>query len=216
MAMNALGKLISGCRLVHCIAIIVGLLLSAESIAATNQPAKGMFLVATHELKDSNFSETVILLIQADEQATVGLIINRPTEIAPSKVMPELRGLQEFSGPLYLGGPVSVYGILLLVRSDEMPADAEHIIGNIYASGSRQLLQQQVSGENAAQHLRLYAGHAGWSPGQLDREIARGSWRVIPADENIVFSDDLEDIWQQLAPPAGTIIVRYENFSRAL
>jgi len=164
-----------------------------------------MFLIATHDLTGSGFSESVVLLIQHDEDGTMGLIINQPTDIDLTTIVPEVS--DNVVSRLYLGGPVATYGIMLLIKSADSLDDAIHVFDNIYASGSRDLLLELLDKTNAESSIRLYAGHAGWSPGQLDYEIDRGSWQVVPASERIVFSDEPSKIWQQLAPPSRPIIV---------
>ena len=187
------------------LALIAGLSMLPGPLFANDEPAPGMFLIATHDLTGSGFSESVVLLIQHDEDGTMGLIINQPTDIDLTTIVPEVS--DNVVSRLYLGGPVATYGIMLLIKSADLLDDAIHVFDNIYASGSRDLLLELLDKTNAESSIRLYAGHAGWSPGQLDYEIDRGSWQVVPASERIVFSDEPSKIWQQLAPPSRPIIV---------
>jgi putative transcriptional regulator len=146
--------------------------------------------------------------MQHDEFGTMGLVINRPSDLRVDGILPEVAELEGFDGKLYVGGPVAAYSVILLVRSPEAPEDAQHIFGDVYASGSRELLANILSDTNASSRIRIYAGHAGWSPGQLDGEIARGSWQVVPADENMVFAKEPADLWKKMAPPPRPIVVR--------
>lgn len=176
-------------------------------VIAAPTPAQGMLLVASPDMRGTWFARSVILLIQHDEFGTVGLVINRPTEMAPADLLPEITGLTNLHGKLYIGGPVEGYGVMMLMRSDTPPADAEHVFADVYASGSPELLDDILQRDDAAKRLRLYAGYAGWVPGQLDAEIRRGSWIVVPADEKHVFSRDPERIWERLVPAREPIIV---------
>jgi putative transcriptional regulator len=185
-------------------------LLSASPVRAL-PPAQGTLLVANPDMRGTWFARSVVLLIQHDESGTVGLIVNRPTDTAPVDVLPDVAGLTRFEGDLYIGGPVETYGIMMLVRTDEPPPDAEHVFANVYASGSLDLLQSMVAGGTSAHRVRLYAGYAGWIPGQLDAEIRRGSWTVVAAAEQHVFSNDPEGVWKRLAPPSQPIIVRRDD-----
>lgn len=173
---------------------------------ASEMPAPGMFLIATHDLKGSGFSESVVLLIQHDTDGTMGLVINQPTDIDLATIVPEVS--DNVFSRLYLGGPVATYGIILLIKSTDPLRDADHVFGNIYASGSRELLLELLDKAGAEKSIRLYAGHAGWFPGQLDYEIERGSWYVAPATEAMIFDEDPLKIWRKLVPPAKPILVR--------
>jgi putative transcriptional regulator len=184
---------------------------AVSSLSAADVPTAGSFLVATRDLQGSWFSQTVILLVQHDESGTMGLVINQPSEIQLSEMLPEVSPLAESDRKLYIGGPVATYGVTILIQSDRELENAEHVIGNVYASGSRELLLETLYNDEFVSHVRLYAGHSGWLPGQLDNEIARGSWVVISADESTIFSADPSQIWPQLAPPERRLIVGFDR-----
>lgn len=188
--------------------LCAALSVAASPARADDEPATGMFLIANPELTGSWFSKTVILLIQHDPLGTVGVIINRPTDTAPADLMPEIDGIGNLTSTLYLGGPVERYGVTMLVRSAAPPEDAEHVFADVYASGSQQLLLEIINGDESTDRIRLYAGYAGWTPGQLNQEIERGSWTVVPASEKFVFASDPGEVWKRLAPPSKPIIVR--------
>jgi putative transcriptional regulator len=188
----------------------LGAIVPVSASAAAEAPTQGSFLVATRDLRGSWFSETVILLIQHDEFGTMGLVINQPSEIQLTEMLPEVTHLRESDQTLFVGGPVSSYGVTILIQSDNAPAESEHVFGDVYASGSREQLIEMMYNADPAPRVRLYAGHSGWSPGQLAGEIARGSWDVIPADEGMIFSTEPTTVWPQLAPPERHMIVRLD------
>ena len=109
------------------------------------EPAQGMFLVATPDLRGSGFTETVILIIQYDDFGTVGLIINKPTTIAPRELLPDIDGIDKFKGDLHVGGPVALDGVMMLVKSRAAPDDASHVFAGVDASGSRELLGEKIN-----------------------------------------------------------------------
>ena len=174
----------------------------APILQSPSQPevrlAKGKFLVASRQLRDPNFSETVVLLIEYNRSGAMGLVINRPTKVKLSTVLPDLEGLQDLQDTVYVGGPVAKNQMLLLIRSGSQPEDASHVFKDIYVSSSRAVLRTMINDEDPGKAFRLYAGHAGWSPGQLDREIARGGWHVLQADEASVFEKAPSEIWPEL------------------
>ena len=197
-------------RLTALLMIVMAIVMITPA-SADPAPAQGMFLVANPEMRGTWFAESVILLIQHDEHGTIGLIINRSTGMPPADMLPDIAELNQLQGNLYIGGPVASYGITMLVRSDAPPNEAKHVFANVYASGSRGLLRDIAGDQASGERLRLYAGHAGWGPGQLDAEIRRGSWTVIPAAEELVFSGDPAEIWESLETRTRTIIVRLNN-----
>lgn len=196
----------------HCLVagglLTLGGFVLPPAATAADEPAQGRFLVATRELHGSGFAESVVLLMQHDELGTMGLVINRPSDIRLEEMLPELSEAGSFDGPLYIGGPVAGYAVILLVRSAEALEDAQHIFGDVYASGSRELLTKILRSGEASSRIRIYAGHAGWSQGQLDGEIARGSWHIVPGDESKIFSDEPANVWPELAPPPRPIVVQ--------
>ena len=195
----------------HVAGLVSGLMLPVHDAQAQQTPAAGMFLVASRDLTGSGFAESVILIIQHDAEGTMGLIVNQPTNTEPAELLSEIVGLDDYDGKLFIGGPVAAWGVIMLLHSEQIPANAERIFGNIYASGDRELLSRLInSGALEPQvrpYFRLFAGHSGWAPGQLDAEIKRGSWFVVPAAEHFIFSTQPQDIWQQLIEVGDRLIV---------
>ncbi len=184
-------------RLFLYITIIACCTVSADSGAA-EKLAMGKLLVATDEVQGAIFAETVILLLHYDESGALGLVINRPTETKPKELLPELDGMKEYDGTAYWGGPVRMATMRALHRT-ESPADDEiHVFDTVHQVP---LADELPKGENNTDSLRFFIGYAGWSPGQLDREVLFGSWTIISATEEAVFTEDPENIWETLAPP---------------
>ena len=155
-------------------------------------------MIAGPEMRDPNFSETVVLLLEYDETGALGLIINWPTEMPADHVLPDVEGLAESPHQVFIGGPVQRGQITLLVQADEAPGDARHVFADIYFSGSGDLLRRLASETDSDKQFRLYLGFAGWGAGQLDAELARGGWRVLPGEAPIVFDPSPESVWSEL------------------
>jgi len=188
--------------------VIPSLLLGAPPAKAQeeNRPSKGRFLVATRDLRDPNFARTVVLLVHYDAQGAMGLIVNRPTGRLAGELLPELQELASEDQMIFLGGPVGRFGLLALLEAREPPGEAQHIFGDVYLSGSRDLMQRTSTAAGKRSRLRVYVGHAGWASGQLDFEIARGGWHVVPARRDLVFAKDPAEMWEQLIPPENKIL----------
>jgi putative transcriptional regulator len=172
--------------------------LSPGRLASGTMLAKGQFLVASRSLSDANFAETVILLVDYHERGAMGLIINRPTEVRLATVLPNMAGLQQRADMVYIGGPVDRSRMVLLIRSSSALEEAQQVRDDIYVSSSRKLFERLVDKADTGERFRVYAGYAGWAPGQLEREVARGDWHVLPADAETVFDKAPADIWPEL------------------
>lgn len=171
--------------------------------------SKGKFLVASRHLRDPNFSQTVILLIDYDWHGAMGLVINRPTEVRLSTVLPEIEELQQRTDTVYRGGPVARGQMLLLIQSGSQPEGSRHVFEDIYLSSSRTVLQGMFA--DAGKRFRVYAGYAGWAPGQLDQEVSRGDWHVLQADADTVFDKASSEIWPELIRRSSVQWVRAQE-----
>ncbi len=171
----------------------------ADSGSGTPRAAKGQLLIADRRLPDPNFAESVVLLLTGDARGAMGVVINRPTPLRLASVLPDLKELHERPDRLFVGGPVGTSTVVFLIRSATQPKPSEPIFADVYASGSLEVVRQALAKSAKSQRLRAYAGYAGWGPGQLDAEIARGDWHVIAADAATVFDLPPADIWPKLA-----------------
>lgn len=157
----------------------------------------GDLLVASEKLGDPNFAESVVLILQHDEdQGTVGIIINRRSEVPLSRVFPDIKGAG--SDPVFIGGPVSLTAVQALLRLREQTEDVTHVAGDVYATGSKQMIEKSVRAHAASSKFRLYVGYAGWAPSQLDAELQLGAWSVLTNGSRVVFDDDPDSLWSRL------------------
>ncbi len=176
-------------------------------------PEKGVFLVASSDMLDPRFRYTVVLLLTHGVEGTLGLIINRATEMPVSDLFPDLNSPDQESNPLFYGGPVGLDGLFLLTRSGEPPKRGTHVLEDVYFSGDRELLEELLQQAKGTNELRVFLGHSGWSPGQLAAEIAHGDWHLVPADAQTLFEKDLDELWRDLIvpPPPRPFIVQRQR-----
>jgi putative transcriptional regulator len=162
----------------------------------------GMFLVATHRITDPRFSRTVVLLTEYGAKGALGIIINRPTEHRLSDLLPDIEALQGRSDLLFFGGPVSLSVIVVLLQSAEEVKleQTTRVFGDVYFSGNPDAFAYIIGRKKADEVFRGYAGYAGWGPGQLEGEIARGDWSIVAADPITVFEKKSSDVWRDLSP----------------
>jgi putative transcriptional regulator len=183
-------------RILTCLVFIACVLPAGAN--ADPLPGDAKLLVATEKVGGDIFVQTVILLLQHDETGAIGLVINRPTEVGMDELVDDDDALSAYSGPIYWGGPVQMNSLSALMKSDTSPGDAESVFGSVYLVPVNDTQKDALQDRS---RLRLYIGYAGWAPGQLDHEIARGSWHVVPASEEVVFAKDPGELWKQLVPP---------------
>ena len=170
--------------------------------------SKGKFLVASKQLRDPQFYETVVLLLEYDSKGAMGLVINRPTTVKLSKVLPEIEGLQKRSDTIYLGGPVAKNQLMLLIRTSSPPEGSRLVFKDIYLSSSQTVIEKMIDNPDTPERFRVYAGYAGWAPGQLDHEVSRGGWHILQADEESVFDKAPSKIWPELIRRSSALWVR--------
>lgn len=163
------------------------------------RPARGVLLVAAESLRDPNFARSVVLLVDyADDGPALGLVVNRPARLPLAALVPELDAGAGDAPDVYLGGPVGLGRVTLLIRAREAPLEAVPVLAGVYASVSMATLEQLLAGRPAEAHARAFVGHAGWAPGQLQREIGRGDWHLVRAAEEHVFAADGRRLWERL------------------
>jgi putative transcriptional regulator len=188
------------------LALLLGL---AHCLAA--QPAAGKFLVAARGLNDPNFERTVVLLVEHGEGGSVGLVVNRPTGVPLSKLFAGEPLLESRQGSLFAGGPVGAGRFLLLLRAHRPPERSRRVFADVYLGWSPEALRDA----RGISDCRVYSGYAGWAPGQLDAEIARGDWHLLPAEVPLVFDPRPEQVWEQLTRRTETPVAAGGD-SRAL
>jgi putative transcriptional regulator len=185
--------------------------------AAAEAPAAGRLLVATEQLSAPEFAQSVVLLLHYDSDGALGIVINRPTWVAPATAFPDDLGyMSDYKGHLYLGGPLARSHLLVLVRAPETPPTAgRRIVDDVYISTDPAYLRKAVGSDPDEKNLRLYAGHAAWQPGQLEQEIALGNWKVLPASADLVFSAKPLKLWQQVLSTEPQLIVQNSSTGHA-
>jgi putative transcriptional regulator len=162
------------------------------------KPEAGMFLVARCGFPDPNFSQTVVYLLQHDREATFGLVINRPSGKRLSDILAYVTDTPLASRPVYRGGPMDPDMLVMLMRNMPDSPQMRHVIDNLQASVSLQVLDQMLVEEKPANEVRFYLGYAGWSPGRLAQELRHHYWHLVKGDPAAVFGPGAATLWQKL------------------
>jgi len=174
-------------------------------VAAVSSLERGSALVAAPWLHDPNFHRTVVLIIDHGASGSLGVVLNRPSNVAVRDVLPSWGPHATLSQALYVGGPVQRRAALCVAA---LPAglDAERTAGMIKVRGSLALIDLEADPELLAPQLRglrVFAGYAGWGEGQLAGEIRRGDWVVVPALVDDVLAPPETDLWSQILRRQG-------------
>jgi len=157
--------------------------------------AAGKFLVASRNLPDPNFSETVVLLADYSQEGAMGLVINRRSELPVGRVLSGMHGAGDRSDAAFVGGPVSPTGVVALVRSPAAVQEVKHVFDDVHLITTRPPLETLIDAGAGPDVFRVYLGYAGWSAEQLEAEVALGAWHVFPADADVVFDPDPDSTW---------------------
>jgi putative transcriptional regulator len=167
---------------------------------AAQSVGNGTLLVASPGLTDPNFVRTVMLVLRNDANGTIGVALNRPTNLEPALVFPDLAaGVGAYSGRLFRGGPISPTQPLLLVRGLAAATIATpEILDKVFLTIDLDSLPDMVRLADGTNELRIYAGHATWGPGQLDAELRAGGWQVVAGTADLVFHADPGKLWTEL------------------
>jgi putative transcriptional regulator len=162
---------------------------------------KGQFILDQGKLQGSFFHRTVILVCQHDSEGAFGLVLNRA---APNKVGDALvANLPDRikDQPLFLGGPVQPQALSYLHKGNFVP-DA-NVFANLSLGHSLDTLLDLAESFSPDQQLKIFAGYAGWSAGQLDDEMKRDTWMTHPASLELVFDPKPEKLWQSILRQKG-------------
>ena len=192
-----------------CLVLLFGLALPTFGDDA--QPMKSILLVARKNLPDPFFRDSVVLVTRSGGSAPVGVIVNHPTDVPLSRVFSDIERLRSGDETLFFGGPVMPEQLLVVFRAAVPPTAAIEVLDGVYMSLSRELLRELLGRENPVEGLRVFAGHAGWAPGQLESEVARGDWYLVTADARMVLEMEPEKLWRELERRASATTARYEH-----
>jgi putative transcriptional regulator len=176
---------------------------------------RGQCLIAAKHLADPNFFKTVVLLVEHGPHGAMGLVINRPSSLLVCHALSKHFELGELSDLVYVGGPVEPVALMLLHNVADLGRDELMIVPQVYIGNSEQSFEEvfrQACESTPELRFRVFMGCAGWAPGQLEGELDRGDWHLVPGTHDLVFHEDpyaiyeltLQKVREQLpfAPPA--------------
>jgi len=160
---------------------------------------RGKLLIAGPTLPDPNFARTVVLIGEHNEEGALGVVLNRPSNTAVSEAVPDLSDLVDDDDAVRVGGPVQPSAVVVLAEFD-VPEDAATLIvenvGFLAVDDDERL-------PTVLRRARVFAGYAGWGPGQLETELERDDWIIAPSTPEDVFDEDAETMWSRVLDRKG-------------
>jgi putative transcriptional regulator len=181
-------------------AVLVSAALPGAVVAPDDQTLAGQFLVATPEMGDPRFAETVILLVRHDKTGALGIVINRPVEERPLASLMEELGQKDPDAQgtvrIFAGGPVESSIGFVIHSAEYRRAQTMAVDEHVSVTSSPQVLHDMGHGAGPAKALVAF-GYAGWGPGQLENEMAQRSWFTEPEDPKLLFDTDPSIVWKE-------------------
>ena len=193
-------------------ALVLLWVMAYPTSAGEARPLTAILLIAHGIPPESDFGDAVVLVMNNLGPAPVGIIVNRPSPIPVSDVFPDLKRLEQLHDKLYFGGPVELESVWFLVRATKPPEHSIQAMDDVYLSADRGLLRRLLSRDTPMDGLRIFIGHAGWAPGQLEHEIDLGAWNLERADADAVFNGRAERPW----PDSGRSVRYREDDMRGM
>jgi putative transcriptional regulator len=164
-------------------------------------PHSGQLLISEPFLSDPNFRKTVILLCEHEFHGSVGFVLNRLLSKTTADIIPSLLD-HEF--PIFYGGPVEQNTLHFIHRCGSLIEDSFPIGKNVYWGGNIEVINELISKGKASIHdFKFFIGYSGWASGQLNIEIDQKAWWLTNLSEDLVFMDDLEEMWPQAVRNLG-------------
>lgn len=183
---------------------------AAAAPSAATPPARAplsqltsILVVAQDVVSDPNFAGSIVVVMNNLGPAPIGIIINRPMPVSVSHFFPTLKRLAHVHDKVYYGGPVEFGTVWYLFRAKSAPAHAIRVCDGVYVSASHRLLLKLLARRKPMEGLRVFLGHAGWAPGQLQAEIEGGAWSPRRADAASIFAPRPLRPWPSRGTPKG-------------
>jgi putative transcriptional regulator len=173
---------------------------------------KGKLLLATPVIGDPNFERTVILVLDHGDEGTLGLVLNRPTEVAVLDPLPEWGDLAATPSVVFVGGPVEQEAAIALARlrpegrsaASGLDGPSGETAGPVVdAIGTLDLSRHPLELDDTVEEVRIFAGYSGWGPGQLQAEMESDAWFVVDATADDVLSNHPSELWAAILRRQG-------------
>lgn len=165
------------------------------------EPQKGRLLISEPFITDLQFKRSVILIGDHNEEGSVGFILNKPMTLLSNEVVPDLLN---YNFPLFYGGPVEPNTLHFIHKVGALIENAQPIGNGIYWGGDMDMVNDLLKRKVVTpDEFRFFVGYSGWASNQLQDEIEEKAWWVAEGNDEIVFDDDLENMWKRIVSSLG-------------
>ena len=174
---------------------------AASALAAPDEPP-AMLLVASPKIDDPRFRESVVLVLRHGRGGPLGVIVNKGSDVTLATVFKKPEEAKLAAKPLHFGGPIEPQRLIALYRDPQpQPRDSLQIADGLWMSQSQARIERVL--ERPPESFKIMAGFSGWARGQLEHEIARGDWYLLPLDQSVLFGADDATLWSTLLQRAS-------------
>ena len=195
--------------LLLCTVLISGVNQALQSVLARESIMTGQLLVATQQMRDPRFVETVIYIVEHDGNGAFGLIVNQPHAEGPISALLDKFDLKhnDVLGDIILhyGGPVDS-GMAFILHSPEYIIEGTLVIDELVALTSKPKVLRDIGIGKGPRRSLLAFGYSGWGPGQLEGEVRRGDWLIINVDPEIIFGPNPDAKWRRAIDRGNSFI----------
>ena len=156
-----------------------------------------VLLLSMPQLVDPNFARSVVLLCDHGADGAFGLVVNRPSELSAAEAVefePPLAGTNDL--PLHIGGPVEPTRGWILTAAAPEGVESKDVGAGLYLSASPTFLRRVLTSRPLPRRTQVFAGYAGWGPGQLDAELAQSAWLIMPVELDLIFEIPPAVVWE--------------------
>ena len=161
----------------------------------------GRLLIASPSIHDPNFRRTVIYMTEHGESGAMGLVLNRVAQTTVDEAVPDLAWLAGGDAVVHVGGPVAAQSVVVLAEFENPSLAALVVDGDVGFVPAE--IEDRDALSAALRRTRVFAGHAGWGPGQLDEEMEREDWIIETPRPDELFATDPEGLWSQVLTRKG-------------
>jgi putative transcriptional regulator len=173
-------------------------------------PKAGKILIAEPFLPDIYFNRSVILLVEHNEEGSLGIVMNKPSK---EFVSDAIEDFPDFKGKLYLGGPVSTDRLFFIHSRPDLFDESYHIMENLYWGSSMKDLKDLIMlGLINAEEVRIFVGYSGWNENQLNEEIKNNTWLISSMGVPTLMNTKAEELWSKSVKTLGNKYRLWLNF----
>ncbi|MDP1621950.1 MAG: YqgE/AlgH family protein [Bacteroidales bacterium] len=173
------------------------------------KPKQGSILISEPSLRDFYFRQSVILLVEHNDEGSFGVIINKPIE---ARLKDIIKGFSFYNLPVYLGGPVKTDSIFFIHTRSNIE-QSQPIMQGLYWGGDLDVIREMLRSKvMLPREIRFFVGYSGWSPNQLDRELNEKSWVLSQTSVKEVINDHPESLWSNYLKNMGKDYAIWANF----